>query len=124
MDLSINFVPKMNLDVLISGYQRILQTIYSPRCYYDRVRRFLSDYAPARKKMFHFRAAYVAAFLRSVLFLGIIGRERIDYWKLLLWSLFTRPRLLPLAIQFAICGFHFRKVSGERSPHHPDLGAF
>ena len=124
MDLSINFVPKMNLDVLISGYQRILQTIYSPRCYYDRVRRFLSEYAPGRNKMFHFRVAYVTAFLRSVLFLGIIGRERIDYWKLLLWSLFTRPRLVPLAIQLAICGFHFRKVSSERSPHRPDLGVF
>jgi hypothetical protein len=66
----------------------------------------------------------VNAFLRSVLFLGIIGRERIDYWKLLLWSLFRHPRLVPLAIQLAICGFHFRKVSSEMSSHRPDLGAF
>ncbi|MGD0488207.1 MAG: DUF4070 domain-containing protein [Syntrophorhabdales bacterium] len=124
MDLSINFVPKMNLDVLVSGYQRILQTIYSPRCYYDRVRCFLSEYAPGRNKIFHFRVGYVNAFLRSVLFLGIIGRERIDYWKLLLWSLFRHPRLVPLAIQLAICGFHFRKVSSEMSSHRPDLGAF
>ncbi len=120
MDLSINFVPKMNPDVLISGYQRILRTIYSPRCYYDRIRRFLSEYAPGRNKMFHFRAGHAIAFLRSVLFLGIIGGERRDYWKLLLWSLFTRPRLVPLAIQLAICGFHFRKVSVERTLRRPD----
>ena len=105
---------------LIGGYQRILRTIYSPHCYYDRIRRFLSEYAPGRNKMFHFRAGHAIAFLRSVLFLGIIGRERRDYWKLLLWSLFTRPRLVPLAIQLAICGFHFRKVSVERTLHRPD----
>jgi radical SAM superfamily enzyme YgiQ (UPF0313 family) len=120
MDLSMNFVPKMNPDVLISGYQRILRTIYSPKCYYDRIRRFLSEYAPGRNKMFHFRAGHAIAFLRSVLFLGIIGGERRDYWKLLLWSLFTRPRLVPLAIQLAICGFHFRKVSVERTLRRPD----
>jgi radical SAM superfamily enzyme YgiQ (UPF0313 family) len=124
MDLSMNFVPKMNLDVLISGYQRILRTIYSPHCYYDRIRCFLSEYVPGRNKMFHFRAGHAVAFLRSVLFLGIIGGERRDYWKLLLWSLFTRPRLVPLAIQLAICGFHFRKVSSGRSPHRPDFGPY
>jgi radical SAM superfamily enzyme YgiQ (UPF0313 family) len=111
---SINFIPKMNLDVLIHGYHRILRTIYSPHCYYDRVRRFLSEYAPGRNRIVRFKANYLTAFLRSVFFLGIVGRERIDYWKLLLWSLFTRPRLVPLAIQLAICGFHFRKVSADR----------
>jgi radical SAM superfamily enzyme YgiQ (UPF0313 family) len=111
---SMNFIPKMNLDVLIHGYQRILSTIYSPHCYYDRVRRFLKEYVPGRNNHVHFQASHVTAFLRSVFFLGIVGRERIDYWKLLFWSLFTRPRLVPLAIQLAICGFHFRKVSGDR----------
>ena len=42
--------------------------------------------------------------------LGIIGRERYQYWKLVFWSLFRRPRLFPLAITFAIYGFHFRRV--------------
>ncbi len=42
--------------------------------------------------------------------LGIIGKERYQYWKLFFWSLFRRPRLFPLAITLAIYGFHFRKV--------------
>ena len=86
MDLSINFVPKMNMDVLISGYGQGISSAPSippAHCYYDRVRLFLSENVPSRKKVFHFRAGYVTAFLRSVLFLGIIGRERVDYWKLL-----------------------------------------
>lgn len=111
MDLSMNFVPKMNRELLIGGYQKILNTIYSPKCYYERIRQFLADYAPSHQKMFHFHLTHVTAFVRSVLVLGIAEKERFQYWKLLLWSLFRRPRLMPLAIGLAICGFHFRKVS-------------
>ena len=51
------------------------------------------------------------AFFRSILRLGILGKERLHYWKLLLWTLFHRPRLFPEAVTFAIYGYHFRKVS-------------
>jgi radical SAM superfamily enzyme YgiQ (UPF0313 family) len=115
MDLSMNFIPKMNQEILLSGYRRILDTIYSPKCYYERVRRFLAEYAPARKRMFRFHFRYLQAFLRSVLILGIVGKGRFGYWKLLLWSLFRHPRLVPLAISLAICGFHFRKVSCQET---------
>jgi radical SAM superfamily enzyme YgiQ (UPF0313 family) len=115
MDLSMNFIPKMNREMLLIGYRRILDTIYSPKCYYERVRLFLAEYAPARKRMFRFHFSYLHAFLRSVLILGIVGRGRFGYWKLILWSLFRRPRLVPLAISLAICGFHFRKVSCQEA---------
>ncbi len=111
MDLSMNFIPKMNRELLVSGYQRTLDTIYSPKCYYERIRRFLADYTPSQQKMFHFHLSYVTAFVRTVFVLGIAGKERFQYWKLLAWSLFKHPRLMPLAIGLAICGFHFRKVS-------------
>jgi len=111
MDLSMNFVPKMNRELLVNGYQKILDTIYSPKCYYARIRGFLADYAPSQEKLFHFRLSHVVAFVRSVFVLGIAEKERYQYWKLLIWSLFRRPRLMPLAIGLAICGFHFRKVS-------------
>src|SRR5436190_23411487 len=35
-DGSLNFVPRMDPAILIKGYQRIMQTIYSPREYYQR----------------------------------------------------------------------------------------
>jgi hypothetical protein len=50
------------------------------------------------------------AFFRSILRLGILGRERFQYWGLLLWTLFRRPRLFPEAVAFTIYGYHFRKV--------------
>ncbi len=109
-DCTINFIPTMSHDALIKGYQNILSTIYSPKHYYARVKRFLKDYKPTQTRIFHFRFSHLKAAFRSVLRLGIIGKERYYYWKLFFWSLFTRPRLFPLAITFSIYGFHFRKV--------------
>jgi hypothetical protein len=51
------------------------------------------------------------ALVRSVWLLGIMGEERHYYWKILLKSLFTRPRLFPLTVTLSIYGFHFRKVA-------------
>ncbi len=109
-DCSINFIPKMNNEVLINGYKKILSTIYSPAYYYERVRKFLKEYKPLQKRAFRFHFSHLGTFFKSTLFLGILGKERFHYWKLLFWSLFRRPRLFPLAVTFAIYGFHFRKI--------------
>lgn len=109
-DFSINFIPKMSSDTLLAGYRTILRTIYSPKHYYARVRKFLKAYQPARVNVVRFRISYLKAAAKSVVRLGIIGKERYHYWKLVVWSLFRRPRLFPLAITLSIYGFHFRKV--------------
>jgi radical SAM superfamily enzyme YgiQ (UPF0313 family) len=113
-DFSTNFIPKMDYDLLISGYKRVLSTLYSPRHYYERVRTFLREYIPPQQKLFHFRFNYIAAFIRSIIVLGIIGKERFQYWRLLLWTVCTRPRLIPQAVTLSIYGFHFRKVFEKR----------
>ncbi|MBI1987343.1 MAG: DUF4070 domain-containing protein [Nitrospinae bacterium] len=109
-DLSMNFVPKMDYDALIKGYRKIISTIYSPAHYYERVTQFLEEYNPLQKRLFRFHFNHLGALFKSMWFLGILGKERIHYWKLFCWSLFKRPRLFPLAITFSIYGFHFRKV--------------
>jgi len=109
-DFSINFIPKMDYEKLIKGYKRIISRIYSPEPYYKRVREFLRDYKPLQKKSFSFHFSYLGAFFKSILFLGIIEKERVYYWRLFFWSLFRRPQLFHLAITFAIYGFHFRKI--------------
>lgn len=109
-DFSINFVPKMNTDTLVNGYRRILGTIYAPKHYYARVRKFLQEYQPPRAKRSRLKFMHVRAMARSIVRLGIIGRERYQYWKLFFWSLVRRPRLFPLAITLSIYGFHFRQV--------------
>jgi radical SAM superfamily enzyme YgiQ (UPF0313 family) len=111
LDLSINFVPKMNKEILLNGYRKLIATIYSPKPYYDRMKSFLREYRPIRKKSAKLNFRNLNALFRSILFLGVIGRERLQYWRLFFWSLFTRPRLLPLTITLAIYGFHFRRIA-------------
>jgi len=109
-DLSINFTPKMNYKALIDGYKRVLYTIYSPKCYYERILMLLRNIKPLQKKRYQFRLCYLTAFLKSIWQLGIIGKERIYYWKIFFWTLFRRPQLFPMAIIYAVYGFHFRKI--------------
>jgi radical SAM superfamily enzyme YgiQ (UPF0313 family) len=109
--IAINFMPKMNLEALISGYRSIILTIYSPKPYYKRVKTFLKNYRPLPGGKWHLKPQYLAALLKSMLLLGLIGKERFQFWKLFCWSLFRKPKLFPLAITLAIYGFHFRKIS-------------
>lgn len=109
-DFSMNFIPKMSSDALISGYRNIIQTIYSPKQYYARVKHFLKNYRPMQVKAFRFRFRHLKALVKSAVLLGILGKERFYYWKLFFWSLFRHPRLFPLAITLSIYGFHFRRV--------------
>ena len=110
-DFSINFIPQMNPKVLLDGYKKILNTIYSPKYYYERVMRFLKDFEPKKKKVFHLNPNYILALFKSIFKLGLVGEERIYYWKLFFWSLFRKPQLFSLAILFTIYGFHFKKIS-------------
>jgi hypothetical protein len=110
VDGGTNIIPKvMNIDVLQKGYRAVVRTLYTPKNYYARVKTFLKEYKAPTIKI-PLSGEYVRAFFRSVLRLGIIGKERAQYWKLLFWTLFVRPELFALAITFAIYGYHFRQV--------------
>jgi radical SAM superfamily enzyme YgiQ (UPF0313 family) len=115
-DITLNFIPRMDYDLLIAGYKRVLSTLYSPKSYYARIRTFLKEYIPPpkKKKAFRIRLNYLAAFFRSTVVLGLVGKERFQYWRLLLWTAFSRPRLLSQAVTLSIYGFHFRKVFEKR----------
>jgi len=110
VDGSTNIIPRMGLKPLQEGYRKILNQLYAPKFYYERVLTFLREYEPHRIRV-HWDPQYLLAFWRSIYQLGIRGVERAQYWRLFFWTLFQRPRLFPLAITFAIYGFHFRRVA-------------
>jgi hypothetical protein len=114
VDGSTNIIPKMDMDALRAGYNRILNKIYSPKLYYERVITFLKEYQPPRLH-FHFEFEYILAFWRSIYHLGMRGMERVQYWKLWGWVLTHKPRLFPTAIILAIYGYHFRLISEKAS---------
>ncbi len=111
-DGSLNFVPKMNPVTLINGYQRIVQTIYSPKQHYERIITFLEEYKPMRKKQ-RIRFGEVRSFLKTVWYMGIVGKWKRYYWKLIAKALFKYRRSFREAVTLAGYGFHFRKVAQD-----------
>lgn len=109
VDGTTNVLTRMSLEKLHEGYRHVLSTIYAPDAYYQRIRTFLQEYRPPRLTTPLNREA-VFAFLRSIYHLGIIGKERMQYWRLLVWTLIRRPRSFPMAVTLAIYGYHFRKI--------------
>lgn len=112
-DCSLNFIPKMNRETLISGYRHVLDTIYSPKQYYERVRNFLKVYRPRYRGRPRLELYHVRALFQSIWVLGLKDRARIYYWKLFFTGIFRYPRAFPLSISFAIYGYHFRKIVGK-----------
>ena len=110
-DGATNIVPKMGLDTLRDGYRMIIQHIYSPKHYYKRAITFLREYEMPKATRFPLDLQRLIAVFHSSIRLGLFGKERFQYWKILSWTLFYRPRLIPLAITFSIYGHHFRKIS-------------
>lgn len=108
-DCSLNFIPHMPIEILLHGYQHVLATIYAPMPYYRRVKQFLREFRPSGRHLWRLAPQHLSAFCKSLLVLGIMEKERVYFWRLFFWSLFTRPALLPWAITFAAYGFHFRK---------------
>jgi len=108
-DYSQNFIPAMNREVLLRGYRNIVESIYAPNTFYHRLKRFLKEYRPARGGAQRVNFGLLVAAVKMTVVLGMLEKERTYYWRLLCWSLFNRPRLLPLAISLSAYGFHFRK---------------
>jgi radical SAM superfamily enzyme YgiQ (UPF0313 family) len=108
-DGTTNIVTRMDLRVLREGYAYVMAHIYSPKQYYRRTKTFLRDYKPPKIKANPDLQRFLALF-RSMLRLGVFGRERFQYWGIIFWALFRRPRVLSLAITCAIYGHHFRKI--------------
>jgi hypothetical protein len=93
----------------------MMRHIYSPEHYYQRAMTFLREYKRTKiRTPLSFQR--LLAVPRASIRLGIFGKERFQYWKILFWTLFRRPKMLPLTITLAIYGYHFRKICSLRIP--------
>lgn len=111
----INFMPRMEMAVLLEGYRKIIHGIYSSKMFYERVKMFLKSFDPPARVNRKLSMNRLMAFLKSMYIIGILGEERRYYWDLLIWSLLRKPRVFPLAVTYSIQGYHFRRVFRELS---------
>jgi len=110
-DGATNIVSKMDPEILQQGYRRIMRTIYSPRVHYERIRIFLREYGLKRQGT-SLDFQHIMALFRSFYHLGLRNRGRLQYWRLLMWTLFRRPKAFPMAVTLALYGYHFRRSFG------------
>jgi radical SAM superfamily enzyme YgiQ (UPF0313 family) len=111
-DFSMNFIPKMKYETLLKGYKNVVDTIYSPRRYYERVVTFLKEYKPRETaRISQLRFNHITGLIKSLWFLGVVNKGRRYFWRLIISTLLKRPRRFPMSISLAVSGFHFRKVA-------------
>ncbi len=60
-DYSMNFIPKMNSDELLKGYDSIIQNTYAVKPYYKRIRQFLLNYRRVYKRLLRIDRYYLSS---------------------------------------------------------------
>jgi radical SAM superfamily enzyme YgiQ (UPF0313 family) len=109
---ALNFVPKMDAALLVEGYQSIMRTIYKPSEYYHRALESLKRTTqmgsePARFDVF----AALMAFSRVLFKLGVMDRERKEFWRFLARTVARHRDQFPQSMRLAAMGYHFRKLN-------------
>ena len=105
----LNFMPRMGIETLHDGYKKVLSSIYSHKYYYQRIHTFLENYTPTA--ISRVGRNDIAAFLKSLWRIGIVSRARFHYWKLLIRTFMKKRMALPVAVELAIYGLHYEKIT-------------
>ncbi len=109
---SLNFKTIMDPALLIQGYQRIMQTIYSPREYYERALVSMKRTATEFVERPHYNALNaLASFTRILVKLGVFDRERREFWRFFTKTLLKHRNRFAESMRLAAMGYHFRKLS-------------
>jgi radical SAM superfamily enzyme YgiQ (UPF0313 family) len=113
---SLNFKTRMDPAMLIQGYQSIMQTIYSPREYYQRALDSMKRTAQQFVEPQHYNVvSAVTAFARIMVKLGIVDGERKEFWRFFTQALVKHHDKLAETLRLAAMGYHFRKLNDAYS---------
>jgi radical SAM superfamily enzyme YgiQ (UPF0313 family) len=108
---TLNFVPKMDAARLVEGYKAIMRTVYNSGEYYQRalecLRRVPVD-GPSPNKHNVFTGA--AAVARITLKLGVLDRERREFWRYFTKAVAEHREKFAMSMRLAAMGYHFRKL--------------
>jgi radical SAM superfamily enzyme YgiQ (UPF0313 family) len=113
MDFSINFKPKMDWGTLVAGYRDILNTIYSPKNYYARIRTFLREYRPPQGRKRGIRPHEIWTITKTLWALGVKEKGRVHFWKNFATILLKYRSAIREFVTISAYGLHFRKVAEQ-----------
>ena len=109
---ALNFVPKMDAVRLVEGYKSIMRTIYNSREYYERVLDSLKRTTQGLCEPNSFSLiSGLAAFTRITIRLGVLDRERKEFWRFFVHTLARHRDRFAESLRLAAMGFHFRKLN-------------
>jgi len=106
---SVNFIPKMGRETLLTGYKDLLNRLFEPEPYYRRVLAFLKRHRPNPRIVVRPPTRRdVMAMVKITLALGLKEPGRRAFWSFLGRLLLQHPQQLPVGITMAASGRHFR----------------
>ncbi len=120
--LDMNFIPRMDTQELLDGYRRILETIYRPQEYFNRVLAYLSRVGTAAHMPL--ATSDLLAGFRSLWRQGLLSNYRKEYWKFLAKTLRRHRRSLDKAMTLAVMGHHFFKLTGAMTAETESQACF
>ncbi|HEX6728853.1 MAG TPA: radical SAM protein [Pyrinomonadaceae bacterium] len=109
---ALNFIPRMDPKVLVEGYRSVVETIYTSKEYYQRALeclRRVSGTPPA--PMRYSVVTGLIAFSRIILKLGLLDRERKEFWKFFHRAVKEHRGQFAQSMRLAAMGYHFRKLN-------------
>ncbi|MGD0399572.1 MAG: radical SAM protein [Syntrophobacteraceae bacterium] len=106
---SLNFITRMDRDKIIEGYRWVMNSVYSPEMYYNRMLAFLRAYRPLTRT--YLARNDLLTLVRSLWYLGIVDhKSRNYYWKIMRKSISHYQGAFSEVVTMAIYGYHFRKL--------------
>jgi radical SAM superfamily enzyme YgiQ (UPF0313 family) len=109
---TVNFIPKMDVERLVAGYQSIMRTIYRPREYYQRALDSLKRTPHDTPEPTHYNLLdEITGLFRLVLKLGVIDAERKEFWRFFIHAVRKHHDRLTESLRLAAMGYHFRKLN-------------
>jgi radical SAM superfamily enzyme YgiQ (UPF0313 family) len=108
---ALNFIPKMGRERLLTGYKALLNRLFEPKPYYERVLTFLGHYGtnpylPNRPPT----SRDISAVLKIIYALGVKEPGRRAFWSFLGRLLLHHRQRFPIGMSMAASGHHFRII--------------
>ncbi|NMC62901.1 MAG: B12-binding domain-containing radical SAM protein [SAR324 cluster bacterium] len=112
---ALNFIPRINPEMLLDGYRRVLSTLYdsSLRNYFARCYTLLKNWKQRKYCTRPIGMVEITAYLKT-LWRQLFSRQGPAYLKFQLKVLLRRPRMFSEAIRLAVLGYHYEKVTRQQ----------